>query len=272
MQLLAGVGAKTIQSTEAFGRFSIFSARTLRFLATGLHKRSAWRLVMPEFYEVGNRTLPVILITGMFVGLVLAIQSYDQLQSAGFEERMGVLVNLTLVRELGPVLAGVMLAGRVGGALTAQLGTMNVTEQIDALRVMGTDPIRHLVVPRFMACLLLTPMLTVLCDMMGSLSGYFVAVQLKGVPSEPYWFYTQDSIEAFDLFVGLFKSLIFGGAIGLISCYKGFHCRHGAAGVGRACTEAFVASFIAILAIDFFLATFFQGFYKAIWGFKSVIL
>ncbi len=272
MEFLNTLGAKTIQSAEAFGRFGIFNFRTLRYLATGLFQRRTWRLVMPEFYEVGNRTLPVILITGMFVGLVLAIQSYDQLYAAGFEERMGILVNLTLVRELGPVLAGVMLAGRVGGALTAELGTMNVTEQIDALRAMGSDPIRHLVMPRFLACLLLTPVLTVFCDLVGSFAGYFIAVQIKGVPAEPYWYFTADAIEMWDLMVGFVKSLAFGGAIGMIACYKGFHCRHGAAGVGRACTESFVASFITILAVDFFLATFLQGVYKALYGFKPLIM
>ncbi len=271
MRLITTVGAKTIQSLGAFGQFWIFTARTLRFVATGLPQLKTWRRVMPEFYEVGNRTLPVILITGVFVGLVLAVQSYDQLAAAGFEQQMGVLVNLTLVKELGPVLAGVMLAGRVGGALTAELGTMNVTEQLDALRVMGADPIRHLVVPRFLACLLLTPCLTVFCDLAGSLAGWFIAVQLKGVPSEPYWFHTRHAVEMWDLGVGFIKSLAFGGAIGLIACYKGFHCRQGAAGVGRACTESFVASFIVILAIDFFLATFLLGVYKAIWGFRPLI-
>jgi phospholipid/cholesterol/gamma-HCH transport system permease protein len=271
MGVFATVGGKTIQSCEAFGRFGIFTGRTLRFLAIGLPQLKTWRNVMPAFYEVGNRTLPVILITGLFVGLVLAIQAYDQLAAAGFEEKMGVLVNLTLVKELGPVLAGVMLAGRVGGALTAELGTMNVTEQIDALRVMGADPIRHLVVPRFLACLLLTPCLTVFCDLMGSLAGWFIAVLLKQVPSEPYWHFTADALEKWDIGVGFIKSLTFGGVIGLISCYKGFHCRAGAAGVGKACTESFVTSFIAILALDFFLATFLQGLYKALYGFKALI-
>ena len=226
---------------------------------------------MPQFYEVGNRSLPVIMITGTFVGLVLAVQAYDQLDAAGFSERMGVLLNMTLVQELGPVLAAVMLAGRVGGALTAELGTMNVTEQIDALRVMGSDPIRYLVVPRFMACLLLCPVLTLFADVCGSLSGTWIAVTLKGVPYEPYSFYTQDAMQMWDMFVGFIKSIVFGGIIGLIACYKGFHCRAGAEGVGRACTEAFVASFIAILIVDFFLATFTMGLYRAIWGFKSLV-
>ena len=226
---------------------------------------------MPLFFEVGNRTLPVIVITGTFVGLVLAVQSYDQLRAAGFAERMGVLVTLSLVTELGPVLAGVMVAGRVGGALTAELGTMRVTEQISALSVMGIDPVRHLVVPRFLACLLLTPLLTFFCDMFGTLAGWFIAVVLKGIPSSPYWYYIRDSVQTWDLMVGFIKSLAFGGAIGLIACFKGFHCRTGAEGVGRACTESFVISFIVILITDFFLGTLFSGLYNSIYGFKSIL-
>ena len=184
---------------------------------------------------------------------------------------MGVLVTLSLVTELGPVLAGVMVAGRVGGALTAELGTMRVTEQISALSVMGIDPVRHLVVPRFLACLLLTPLLTFFCDMFGTLAGWFIAVVLKGIPSSPYWYYIRDSVQTWDLMVGFIKSLAFGGAIGLIACFKGFHCRTGAEGVGRACTESFVISFIVILITDFFLGTLFSGLYNSIYGFKSIL-
>ena len=183
---------------------------------------------------------------------------------------MGVMVTLSLVKELGPVLAGVMVAGSVGGALTAELGTMRVTEQISALSVMGSDPIRHLVVPRFLACLLLTPLLTIFADLCGSVAGWFIAVQLKGIPSSPYWYYIADSVETWDLMVGFVKSLVFGGAIGLISCYKGFHCRTGAEGVGRACTESFVACFIVILVADFFIGTFLTGLYRGIYGFKAL--
>ena len=226
---------------------------------------------MPLFYEVGNRTLPVIVVTGTFVGLVLAMQSYDQLRSAGFESRMGVLVTLTLVQELGPVLAGIMVAGRIGGALTAELGTMRVTEQISAMSVMGIDPIRQLVVPRFLACLLLTPLLTLFCDLCGSLAGWFVAVVLKGIPSSQYWYYIAYSIVKWDVMVGFVKSIMFGGLIALIACYKGFYCRTGAEGVGKACTESFVMSFIAILIMDFFVGTFLAGLYRGIWGFKSLV-
>jgi phospholipid/cholesterol/gamma-HCH transport system permease protein len=184
---------------------------------------------------------------------------------------MGVLLSITLVQELGPVLAGVMVAGRVGGALTAELGTMRVTEQINALSVMGSDPIRYLVVPRFLACLLLTPMLTLFCDVCGSLAGWWIAVKLKNIPSTPYWYYIADAIQKWDVMVGFIKSVVFGGMIGMIACYKGFHCRTGAEGVGRACTESFVVSFIVILITDFFLGTFLSGLYQNLYGFKSLV-
>ena len=269
--LLSALGSKTITSVSAVGRMGLFTWQMCRWLIPGLVQWRTWVRSMPLFYEVGNRTLPVIMVTGTFVGLVLAVQSYDQLRAAGFEKRMGVLVTLSLVQELGPVLAGVMVAGRVGGALTAELGTMRVTEQISALSVMGTDPIRQLVVPRFLACLLLTPLLTFFCDLFGSLAGWFVAVVMKDIPSSPYWYYVADAIETWDVGVGFIKSMVFGGMIGLIACYKGFHCRTGAEGVGRACTESFVVSFIVLLVTDFFLGTMLSGLYSGLWGFKSLV-
>jgi len=269
--MINAIGAKTVNSLASLGQCAVFTWQMLRWLIPGLTRWRTWTRAMPVFYEVGNRTLPVIVITGTFVGLVLAVQSYDQLRAAGFEKRMGVLLSVTLVQELGPVLAGVMLAGRVGGALTAELGTMRVTEQISALSVMGVDPIRQLVVPRFLACLLLAPLLTFFCDVCGSLAGWFVAIMLKGIPSTPYWYYIADAIEKWDIMVGFVKSILFGALIGLIGCYKGFNCRTGAEGVGRACTESFVASFIAILVTDFFVGTFLSGVYRGIYGFKSLV-
>jgi len=269
--MFAAIGSGTISFVSAFGDLSRFGWQMTRWLTPDLWRFRTWLRAMPLFFEIGNRSLPVIMITGTFVGLVLAVQSYDQLKAAGFESRMGVLVTLSLVKELGPVLAGVMVAGRVGGALTAELGTMRVTDQISAMQVMGVDPVRYLVVPRFLACLLLTPLLTFCCDLCGSLAGWFIAVMLKQLPSSPYWYYIQSSVETYDVMVGFVKSVVFGGAIGLISCYKGFTCRQGAEGVGRACTESFVISFIAILVTDFFLGTFTSGLYSGIYGFKSLV-
>lgn len=269
--MLAAIGNKTTNALASLGQTTVFGWQMIRWLVPDLLQRKMWARTMPQLYEVGNRTLPVIMITGTFVGLVLAIQSYDQLHAAGFANRMGVLVSMTLVQELGPVLAGVMVAGRVGGALTAELGTMRVTDQINAMSVIGADPIRQLVVPRFLACLLLTPLLTIFCDLCGTLSGWFVAVILKDIPSEPYWYYIRDAIERWDMMVGFVKSLVFGGLIGLIACYKGFFCRTGAAGVGRACTESFVISFIMILVTDFFLGTLLSGIYRGLYGFRSLV-
>lgn len=254
-----------------FGDFWIFAAHATVWMIRGLGRRETWKLLIPQLYEVGYRSLPVILITGAFVGMVLAVQALEQFTAVGLEERMGAVVNLSVVRELGPVLAGIMLAGRVGGALTAELGTMNVTEQIDALRSMGVNPFRYLVAPRVLACFLLTPTLTVFANLTGSLGGWFVSVIQGGVDSGPYWDNTQQAVDNFDLFSGLIKGFFFGAALGMISCYKGFFCRPGAEGVGRACTEAFVASFISILALDYVLAVILSQISQQLWGFKSLL-
>ncbi len=269
--LLFRTGLRVNRGIEGFGAFWTFAGQTLVGIFRGILRRRTWQLLMPQLYEVGCRSLPVILITGAFVGMVLAVQAIEQFRAVGMEERMGAVVNLSVVRELGPVLAGIMLAGRIGGALTAELGTMNVTEQIDALRSMGVDPVRYLVVPRVLACSLLTPFLTLYADFTGCVGGWFVSVIQGGVAGGPFWDYTREAVDSFDLFSGVLKSFFFGAALGLISCYKGFYCRAGAEGVGRACTEAFVASFIAILALDYALAVILQAISVGLWGFRSFL-
>lgn len=271
LTLLEHIGRQERTTLTAFGRFWVFVWQSLSWIVAGAFSPHQWRLLMPQLFEVGNRSVPVILITGLFVGLVLAVQAYAQLEAMALQERLGVLVNLSLVKELGPVLASVMLAGRVGGALVAELGTMRVTEQLDALRSMGTDPIRHLVAPRVLACILLTPVLTLYCDLMGAGGGYLITVTIFGVGSEPYTFFTREAVVWWDGFTGLVKSIFFGGILSVIACYKGFNCGAGAEGVGRACTQAFVASFITILIVDFFLGFLMQGMYRAIWGFQPLL-
>jgi len=269
--LTSRLGNYSRRAVEDFGDFCVFSGHTVAWTARTITSRKLWRLLIPEMYEVGYRSLPVILITGAFVGMVLAVQAIEQFRAVGLEDRMGAVVNISVVRELGPVLAGIMLAGRIGGALTAELGTMHVTEQIDALRSMGVDPIRYLVVPRFLACFFLTPILTIYANMTGSFGGWFISVVQRGVDSGPYWEFTEQAVDNYDLFSGILKSFFFGAALGLISCYKGFFCRAGAEGVGRACTEAFVASFIAILALDYFLAELLQTISIKLYGFRSFL-
>jgi phospholipid/cholesterol/gamma-HCH transport system permease protein len=221
--------------------------------------------------SIGVRSVPVIMITGAFVGMTLAVQAYDQLAGMGLEEHLGVLINISVVKELGPVLAAVMLAGRIGGALTAELGTMNVTEQIDAIRSMGTDPIRYLVAPRIIACLFLTPFLIIYADLMGVVGGAAVSFLQLGINSRAYWNFSASGVELWDVAIGIVKGFFFGAAIAAISCYKGFTCREGAHGVGRACTEAFVMSFISILALDFALAVIFKAIYLTFWPLKSLV-
>jgi len=154
------------------------------------------------------------------------------------------------------VLAATMIAGRVGSAMAAELGTMRVTDQIDAMTCLGVNPVHYLVVPRFLACVLLVPLLTVLADVMGILGGALICVDVYHVEGHHYWTHSQEFIRAWDILSGLIKSVFFGAVIALISCHRGYNCRAGAEGVGRAATEAFVASFIVILILDFFLAMF----------------
>lgn len=267
---LAGLGQVAVNLLADLGNIWVFASRTMaRSFPAIVHRRDLQRL-WPQFFAVGTMSVPVILVTGIFVGMVLAIQAIEQFMSAGLADRMGVIVSLSVVRELGPVLAGVMLAGRVGGALTAELGTMKVTEQLDALRSMGSEPIRVLVVPRFLACVLLTPILTLYCDLMGVLGGWLISVPVFGISNWAYWNYTEIALETWDILSGLIKSFFFGATIALISCYKGFNCRQGAEGVGRACTESFVTGFVVILILDFFLAMLLKSIYESFWGFKTV--
>ncbi len=269
--MIAALGAKTIQDIVNAGPFGRFAWRSMVTSARSSTARRTYPLVWNQMNLIGVRSVPVIMITGAFVGMTLAVQAYDQLAGMGLEEHLGVLINISVVKELGPVLAAVMLAGRIGGALTAELGTMNVTEQIDAVRSMGTDPIRYLVAPRVLACLLLTPVLIIYADLMGVVGGALVSFLQFGINSRAYWDLSAYGVEFWDIAVGVVKGFFFGAAIAVISCYKGFTCQEGAHGVGQACTDAFVASFISILALDFALAVISKNVYQMFWPLKSLV-
>ena len=269
--MIKTLGAKTIKLAADSGHFARFVWSTIIACARCIVSPNTYPLILAQMNLIGVRSAPVIMITGAFVGMTLAIQAYDQLAGMGLEERMGVLIGVSVVKELGPVLAAVMLAGRVGGALTAEMGTMNVTEQIDAVRSIGTDPVRHLVAPRVLACLLLTPFIIMYADVTGVLGGYFVSVVLKGINAQAYWSFSADGVELWDISIGVAKGFFFGTAIAIISCYKGFTCKHGAEGVGRACTEAFVTSFVSILAINLILAIVFKAIYNTLWTTKILL-
>lgn len=244
------IGHVFLGRIEYVGQFTMFSLEVLFWTFWKPARRDA---LARAFYQIGVLSLPVVMLTGMFIGMVLAVQCYAQFKAIGMENRLGGAINLSLVRELGPVLAAVMLAGRVGCSIAAEMGTMRVTEQIDALSSMGTNPIWYLVVPRFLGCLLLIPALTVMADVMGIFGGAYYCIHVLEIDPTPYWENSYRFVNAFDIFSGIFKSLFFGAAIALISTHQGFRCDPGAEGVGKAATVSFVASFVMILFIDLLL-------------------
>jgi len=251
------------------GEIGIFAGQTASWMFT---RRPRKETLLPAFYQIGVLSLPVVALTGTFIGMVLAVQSYSQFKQMNLETRLGGIINMSLVRELGPVLAATMLAGRVGSAIAAELGTMRVTEQIDALASMGANPIHYLVVPRFLGCLILIPTLTIMADFMGVVGGAFYSIIILNIDSHHYWDNAQRYVGAFDLFSGVFKSFFFGAALSLISCHRGFNCDPGAEGVGRAATNAFVYSFVMILILDLFLGIATDAFNYAMWPDQAKIV
>jgi len=261
--LFVEFGEIAIDLFSYIGGLVLFCGRTLGWLVRRVPRSNQ---LLPPFYEVGVRSLPVVAITGMFIGMVLALQTYYQFRTMGLESRLGAVINMSLVRELGPVLAATMLAGRIGSSMAAQLGTMRVTEQIDALSSMGISPMQHLVVPRFLACLILIPLLTVVADFMGVFGGYLYSVNGFGIDRHFYWYNSAALVSNWDFISGIIKSLFFGGTIAMISCYRGFHCKAGAEGVGHAATAAFVHSFVLILIEDFFLNVTMDSIFYYFWS------
>jgi phospholipid/cholesterol/gamma-HCH transport system permease protein len=255
-------GGVAIDGITTVGDMAIFAWQMFVWLFTAKPRRGT---LLPNFYHVGVLSLPVVALTGTFIGMVLAVQSFAQFREIGLESKLGAVINSSLVRELGPVLAATMLAGRVGSAMAAVLGTMRVTEQIDALISMGANPIHYLVVPRFLACILLIPALTVMADFMGIVGGYFYSVVVLDIDHYQYLNNSRRFVGGWDFFTGVFKSLFFGGTIAIVSCYRGFHCQAGAEGVGRAATAAFVYSFVLILALDLMMNIMLDGVYTRIW-------
>ncbi len=259
---IADLGGVVLDWITGLGDFSLFVLRTFRWLFGRLPRKET---LLPNFYQIGVMSLPVIAMTGTFVGMVLAVQSYAQFRTLGLETRLGAVINMSLVRELGPVLAATMLAGRVGSAMAAELGTMRVTEQIDALASLGANPIHYLVVPRFLGCLVLIPTLTIMADFMGVVSAFFYCTWVWRIDAERYLENSASYVGVFDLFGGVVKRLCFGAAIALIACHRGFNCDPGAEGVGRAATSAFVHSFVVILVLDLVLGIALDSLYAVWW-------
>jgi len=247
--------AKVLTVQEYF----VLAGKSLRFIfARPFYAQD----VVQQMDEIGVKSLGIVLLTGLFTGMVLALQSSVQLKTFGATMYIGNLVSASMIRELGPVLAGLMVAGRVGSGIAAQLGSMRVTEQIDALNTLGTDPIKKLVTPRVIAALIMLPVLTVINDFVGIIGGNIIASFVVGLPTAQYWRTVWDQI-ASDGFVmryipndfiqGLSKPLVFGALISITACYFGLNTTGGTEGVGQSTTRTVVTSSILILIVDYFI-------------------
>jgi phospholipid/cholesterol/gamma-HCH transport system permease protein len=235
---------------EGLGRLTLLSRDSIASLLTS---KVAWRDLIYQVYFTGVKSQSVVLITGAFTGMVLCAQTYFQFHKVKMDTATLAVVSISMCSELGPVLTGLMVAGRVGAAIAAELGTMRVTEQIDALRTLATHPVDYLVVPRLLALHIALPLLTAEAIAVGIGAGYVAGVHLLGIDPTYSWYNMLRYTNAAEVVVGLIKAIIFGGIVALIGCYKGLACGEGAEGVGRATTEAVVYSSITILISNFFL-------------------
>lgn len=254
MNPLALVGRAILSLCETVGELAMFAGRAVTAGVAGPYYP---RQIARQLIEIGYYSLPVVGLTAVFTGMVLALQSYTGFSRFQAESAIPTIVVLTMTRELGPVLAGLMVAGRVGAAMAAELGTMRVTEQIDALTTLATDPFRYLVFPRLVAGILMLPALVLVADVIGVMGGYLVAVfKLDFNPNE-YVARTIEFLVVDDVVSGLVKAAVFGFLVTLMGCYQGYHSRGGAQGVGAATTKAVVSASILILTANYIVTELF---------------
>lgn len=251
---LAAIGRIFLSFTAATGRLSIFTATALSHCVT---PPIYPRLLMRQMMSIGYYSLPVVGMTAVFTGMVLALQIYSGSSRFNAEGAVATIVVIGITRELGPVLTGLMVAGRVGAAMAAEIGTMRVTEQIDALTTLSTNPFKYLVVPRLIAGALMLPLLVLVADIIGVMGGYLVGTEKLGFNSASYIDNTFEFLEQIDVISGLVKASAFGFIVSLMGCYHGYHSRGGAQGVGAATTNAVVSASILILAANYIITELF---------------
>jgi len=237
-----------------FGRIFILFVNVVTLAFKG---KKRFREFLFQTITLGIDSLPIVSLIGLFTGIIMAFQTAYQLQRISSEIYIASLVALSIVRELGPVLTSLIVAGRSGASITAQIGSMKVTEQIDALESLATNPVDYLVVPRFLALFITLPLLVIYSDFIGILGGYIVGSTKLGISLKMYLRMSVEALTLKDVFSGLIKSFIFGGIIGIVSCYQGFNTQAGARGVGKAVTKSVVESFILILTADCILTALF---------------
>lgn len=254
---LQNLGRKWLLVFESLGRAAIFFWHVLGGLGVAFLR---FRLTLREIYSVGVLSLVIIVVSGLFVGMVLGLQGYVNFAKFNAEESLGIFVALSLVRELGPVVTGLLYAGRAGSALTAEIGLMKATEQLSAMEMMAVDPIRRVIAPRFLAGFISMPLLAAIFSAVGVLGGYFVGVGLLGVDEGSYWSQMQASVDFdADIVNGVIKSVVFGVACNWIALYEGYDAIPTAEGVSRATTKTVVRSALAVLGLDFILTALMFG-------------
>ncbi len=241
---------------EKLGQFVVFAGKAVdTFCKHGVEQG----LLIKQLDQLGVKSITICAITGCFSGAVMAIQSYRGFQKFGGQHLIGVVVALTLVRELGPVLTGLMVAGRVGAGITSEIGSMKVTEQIDALETLHVDPLKFLVIPKIVATVFAVPCLTLLAVIFGIMGGYLVSVKILCLNSQQFIQAIRDHLSLYDLFGCLLKAAVFGALISFIATYQGFYCHSGAKGVGSMTTKTVVRSSISIIIVNYFLALLIFG-------------
>lgn len=244
------IGRKIFNSVAGVGAFALLLMQTVQ---ASFRKLPSWSLVLDQFYNVGVLSLPVVAITGFSTGCVLSAQSFFQLGDKGLEGITGLFVGKSMLTEVGPVLTAFMITGRVGSSMCAVIGTMKVTEQIDALKSMAISPLSYLIAPRILGSIIMVPLLTLFSAIMGIYGGYLIATYVFGMSPQDYFDPMPANISPFDISVGLIKGFFFGFFISTISCYKGLTTRGGAVGVGRATTNSVVIVYSMILIFNFLL-------------------
>jgi len=253
---LERTGFYTIVNIRKIGDIAIFASNAVRHcFAPPFYPR----IILRQFLQIGYYSLPVVGLTAIFSGAVLALQSYSGFSRFNAESTIATVVVLSITRELGPVLAGLMVAGRVGASMAAEIGTMRVTEQIDALRTLSTNPFKYLIAPRVLAGLLMLPLLVLVADVIGVMGGYLVSVHVLGFSPGPYISSTFKFLEQIDVVSGLTKAAFFGFIISIMGCYFGYNSKGGAEGVGAATTNAVVAASITILLLNYMITGWFFG-------------
>jgi len=254
MSILGGVaalGRRTRTALISLGQMARFFVMLITRLGIVVKRP---RLVLQQVHFIGNYSLLIIAVSGLFVGFVLGLQGYYTLNRYGSEEALGLLVALSLTRELGPVVTALLFAGRAGTSLTAEIGLMKAGEQLAAMEVMAVDPIRRVLAPRFLGGIIAMPILAAIFSMVGILGGWFVGVVLIGIDTGAFWSQMQNGVDVFnDVLNGVIKSVVFGVAVTLIALFEGWQCRPTPEGVSRATTRTVVAGSLAVLGLDFVL-------------------